>query len=279
MPHVEKRKRMDYHLAGNVAVITGGGGAIGGAIAAALAEHGAAIAIWDINPTAAGLKAAEINSAGGTAIGLECDVTAKTSIESAFAATLKEFSTVNFLVNSAGGSNKATTTSTELPFPDLHVDDMAHVFMQNYMGTVMTSQLAAKQFIKNKSGVIVNISSIAGILPLSRAISYSDAKAAVNSFTRWLAVHMAQNYSVNVRVNAIAPGFILTDQNRFLLVDEKSGDLTERGRQIFRSVPMARFGKVKEVADAALWLLSERASFITGAVIPVDGGYTAFSGV
>jgi len=279
MPHVEKRKRMDYHLAGNVAVITGGGGAIGGAIAAALAEHGAAIAIWDINPTAAELKAAEINSAGGTAIGLECDVTAKTSIESAFAATLKEFSTVNFLVNSAGGSNKATTTSTELPFPDLHVDDMAHVFMQNYMGTVMTSQLAAKQFIKNKSGVIVNISSIAGILPLSRAISYSDAKAAVNSFTRWLAVHMAQNYSVNIRVNAIAPGFILTDQNRFLLVDEKSGDLTERGRQIFRSVPMARFGKVKEVADAALWLLSERASFITGAVIPVDGGYTAFSGV
>jgi NAD(P)-dependent dehydrogenase (short-subunit alcohol dehydrogenase family) len=270
---------INYHLAGNVAVVTGGGGAIGGAIAAALAEQGVSIAIWDLDPSTAEKKAAEINSNGGTAIGLECDVTAKVSIESAFAATLKEFSTVNFLVNSAGGSNKSTTTSTELPFADLQVDDMAHVFLQNYMGTVMSSQLAAKQFIKNKAGVILNISSIAGILPLTRALSYSDAKAAVNSFTRWLAVHMAQNCSANIRVNAIAPGFILTNQNRFLLVDEKSGELTERGRQIFRSVPMARFGKVEEVADAALWLLSERASFITGAVIPVDGGYTAFSGV
>jgi len=156
---------------------------------------------------------------------------------------------------------------------------MVHVFLQNYMGTVISSQLVAKQFIKNKSGVILNISSIAGILPLTRALSYSDAKAAVNSFTRWLAVHMAQNYSVNIRVNAIAPGFILTNQNRFLLIDEKSGELTERGRQIFRSVPMARFGEVQEVAHVALWLLSDQASFITGAVIPVDGGYTAFSGV
>jgi NAD(P)-dependent dehydrogenase (short-subunit alcohol dehydrogenase family) len=156
---------------------------------------------------------------------------------------------------------------------------MTQVFQQNYMGTVVSSQLVAKEFIKNNSGVIINISSIAGILPLTRAITYSDAKAAVNSFTRWLAVHMAQNYSVNIRVNAIAPGFILTNQNRFLLMDEQSGELTERGRQIFQSVPMARFGKVEEIADAVLWLLSEKASFITGAVIPVDGGYTAFSGV
>lgn len=270
---------MDYNLAGNVAVITGGGGAIGGAIAAALAEQGVSIGIWDIDRSAAELKAGEINSAGGTAIGLKCDVTAKSSIESAFEATLAEFSTVTFLINSAGGSNKATTTSTELPFSDLQVDDMTRVFLQNYMGTVMASQILAKQFIKNNSGVILNISSIAGVLPLTRAVSYSDAKAAVNSFTRWLAVHMAQNYSANIRVNAIAPGFILTNQNRFLLVDEKSGELTERGQQIFRSVPMARFGEVREVADAAIWLLSARASFITGAVIPVDGGYTAFSGV
>ena len=225
------------------------------------------------------MKAAEINSAGGAAIGLKCDITTKASIASAFEATLKKFSTVNFLINSAGGSDKSTTTSTELLFSDLQVDDMVHVFLQNYMGTVISSQLVAKQFIKNKSGVILNISSIAGILPLTRALSYSDAKAAVNSFTRWLAVHMAQNYSVNIRVNAIAPGFILTNQNRFLLVDGETGELTERGRQIFRSVPMARFGEVQEVAHVALWLLSDQASFITGAVIPVDGGYTAFSGV
>lgn len=270
---------INYHLAGNAAVVTGGGGAIGGAIAVALADQGVSIAIWDLDLSAAELKAAEINSTGGTAIGLECDFTAKASIESAFSMTLKKFSTVNFLVNSAGGSNKATTTSTKLPFANLQVDDLNHVFLQNYMVTVMSSQIAAKQFINNNTGVILNISSITGILPLIRALSYSVAKAAVNSFTRWLAVHMAQNYSVNIRVNAIAPGFILTNQNRFLLIDEKTGELTERGQQIFRSVPMARFGKVQEVADAALWLLSEQASFITGAVIPVDGGYTAFSGV
>ncbi|UCD82386.1 MAG: SDR family oxidoreductase [Desulfobacterales bacterium] len=271
--------KINYHLAGNVAIVTGGGGAIGGAISAALAEQGVSIAIWDIDQDAADLKAAEINSAGGAAIGLKCDVTAKESLESAFLLTLKEFSTVNFLINCAGGGNKSATTSPDLPFFDLQVDDMVHVFLQNYMGTVISSQLAAKQFVKNNSGVILNISSIAGILPLTRALSYSDAKAAVNSFTKWLAVHMAQNYSVNIRVNAIAPGFILTNQNRFLLIDENTGELTERGRQIFRSVPMARFGNIEEVADAALWLLSERASFITGAVIPVDGGYTAFSGV
>jgi NAD(P)-dependent dehydrogenase (short-subunit alcohol dehydrogenase family) len=271
--------RIDYHLAGNVAVVTGGGGAIGGAIAVALAEQGVSVAIWDLNLSAAELKAVEIRDAGGTAVALKCDVTVKTSIESAFQETVKEFTTVNFLVNSAGGGSKSTTTSTELPFSDLQVKDMVHVFLQNYMGTVVSSQFLAKQFIKNKSGVILNISSIAGILPLTRALSYSDAKAAVNSFTRWLAVHMAQNYSVNIRVNAIAPGFILTNQNRFLLFDDTTGELTERGRQIFRTVPMARFGKVREIADAALWLLSDKASFITGAVIPVDGGYTAFSGV
>ena len=270
---------MDYQLKGNVAVVTGGGGAIGGTIAAALAGQGVTVAIWDIDLSAAETKAVEINSAGGTAIGLKCDVTAKESIETAFDTTIKEFTTIAYLINCAGGSNKLTTTSSDLSFDDLQVDDMSQVFQQNYMGTVICSQLAAKEFIKNKFGVIINISSIAGILPLTRAISYSDAKAAVNSFTRWLAVHMAQNYSVNIRVNAIAPGFILTNQNRFLLVDETSGKLTERGQQIFCSVPMARFGKVEEVADAALWLLSEKAGFITGAVIPVDGGYTAFSGV
>jgi NAD(P)-dependent dehydrogenase (short-subunit alcohol dehydrogenase family) len=270
---------MAYQFSGKVAVVTGGGGAIGGEIAAALARRGIAVAIWDINSAAAERTADEIISNGGAAIGLACDITAEISLSAAFDATLKEFSTVNYLINSAGGSNKSTTTSTELPFSDLRVDDMAHVFLQNYMGTVVASQLVAQQFIKHKSGVILNISSIAGILPLTRALSYSDAKAAVNSFTRWLAVHMAQNYSANIRVNAIAPGFILTNQNRFLLVDENSGELTERGRQIFRSVPMARFGKVAEVAAAALWLLSDQASFVTGAVIPVDGGYTAFSGV
>jgi NAD(P)-dependent dehydrogenase (short-subunit alcohol dehydrogenase family) len=270
---------IDYQMAGNIAVVTGGGGAIGGAVAASLAQQGVSVAIWDIQLPAAELRAAEIKAAGGAAIGLKCDVTVKASVETAFQETLEAFSTVNFLINCAGGSSKLTTTSTELPFFNLQFDDMVHVLLLNYMGTVVSSQFLAKEFVKNNSGVILNISSIAGILPLSRALTYSDAKAAVNSFTKWLAVHMAQNYSVNIRVNAIAPGFILTDQNRFLLIDETTGELTERGRQIFRTVPMARFGEVREIAGTALWLLSDHASFVTGAVIPVDGGYTAFSGV
>lgn len=266
-------------ISGNVAVITGGGGAIGGEIARTLARRNVSVAIWDIDQRAAERKAADINASGGIAVGLHCDITRKSAIAAALDETLKRFPTVHYLVNSAGGSNKATTTSPDLPFEDIDVDAMVQVFSQNYLGTVAASQLVAREFIRNNAGSIVNISSIAGILPLTRAVSYSDAKAAVNSFTKWLAVHMAQHYSTRIRINAVAPGFILTRQNRFLLVDEKTGELTERGQQIFHSVPMGRFGTLQEIADAVQWLLSDKASFITGAVIPVDGGYTAFSGV
>jgi len=156
---------------------------------------------------------------------------------------------------------------------------MKAVLSLNYLSAVIPSQVVGRIFAEKKSGVIINISSIAGILPLTRAISYSDGKAATNSFTRWLAVHMAQEYSPNIRVNAIAPGFMLTEQNRFLLVDEKTGEITERGQQILKNVPMGCYGNPHEVVGAALWLVSDMASFVTGAVIPIDGGYSAFSGV
>lgn len=270
---------MDYHLTGKVAVVTGGGGAICGEIAKALAIEGVSVAIWDLEKDKAEDKAGQIRAGGGIALAVECDVTKRDSVAAAVQTTLQAYSTIDLLVNGAGGGLKNATTSSEKSFFDILPEDMAAGFALNYMSAVFPSQCIGRIFTEKKSGVILNITSIAGILPLTRAISYSDAKAAANSFTKWLAVHMAQNYSVNIRVNAIAPGFILTDQNRFLLIDEKTGELTERGRQIFRSVPMARFGKVQEIADAALWLLSDQASFVTGAVIPVDGGYTAFSGV
>jgi len=270
---------MDYKLKGKIAVVTGGGGAICGEIAKALAAEGTHVAIWDLNKRAAELRAEEIIAAGGNALGVECDVTSPGSVEDALRMTVDRYATVDMLVNGAGGSLKATTTSEEKPFFDLRAEDMVSAFGLNYLSEVIPSQAVGRIFAQSKSGVILNITSIAGILPLTRAMSYSDAKAAGNSFTKWLAVHMAQNYSKKIRVNAIAPGFILTQQNRFLLIDEATGEMTERGQQIVKTVPMARYGLPEEIVGAALWLLSDQSQFVTGAVIPVDGGFSAYSGV
>jgi len=270
---------MDYKLKGKIAVVTGGGGAICGEISKALANEGTHVAIWDLNKRAAESRAEEIIAAGGNALGVECDVTNPESVEAAVHLTVNRYATVDMLVNGAGGSLKATTTSEEKLFFDLRADDMVSAFGLNYLSEVVPSQAVGRIFAQKKSGVILNITSIAGILPLTRAISYSDAKAAANSFTKWLAVHMAHHYSREIRVNAIAPGFILTQQNRFLLIDEVTGEVTERGQQILKTVPLARYGLPEEIVGAALWLLSGQSKFVTGAVIPVDGGFSAYAGV
>ena len=271
--------QLDYQLAGKIAVITGGGGAICGEIASALAGESVSIAIWDLSKDNAEIKADEIRSTGGKALTVECDVTNPGSVTAALQMTLQEFPTVDLLVNGAGGGLKNATTSPEKSFFDILPEDMMTGFYLNYLSAVIPSQCIGEIFAQKKTGIILNITSIAGILPLTRSISYSNAKAAANSFTRWLAVHMARTYSDKIRVNAIAPGFMLTEQNRFLLIDDATGEMTERGRQILKSVPMGRYGKPKEIAGAALWLLSEQSTFVTGALINVDGGYTAFSGV
>lgn len=269
-----------YNFEGKVAVVTGAGGAICGEIAKVFAQEGIKVAIWDISFYSAQQKAKEIRSeGGGVAIAIECDVVDRAKVETATQNTLAEFGTIDILVNGAGGSRKETTTSPQLEFFELSTQDMMDVIALNYMSAVIPSQVVGRIFVEKKRGVILNISSIAGILPLTRAISYSNAKAATNSFTQWLAVHMAQNYSPNIRVNAIAPGTMLTEQNRFLLVDQQTGQMTERGRQILQQCPMGRYGKPEEVVGAALWLVSDHASFVTGAIIPVDGGFTAFCGV
>lgn len=270
---------MNYRLSGKVAVITGAGGVICGEIARAYAGQGISVAIWDISLDAAQRMAEEIRSSGGNAMAIECDASEKRSVAFALKETVAEYGTVDILVNGAGGSRRETTTSQELTFFDIAPQEMKAVLSLNYLSMVIPSQAVGRIFAEKGSGVILNISSIAGILPLTRAISYSDGKAAANSFTRWLAVHMAQEYSPNIRVNAIAPGFIVTEQNRFLLIKEKTQEMTERGKQIIKNVPAARYGKPEEIVGAALWLVSDSASFVTGAVIPIDGGYSAFSGV
>ncbi|MBA7525817.1 putative oxidoreductase UxuB [subsurface metagenome] len=215
----------------------------------------------------------------GKVLTVECNVLNKKNVDRALENTLKRFGTVDILINGAGGSKKEATTSPELEFFDIDPGSLNDVMKLNYLSAVIPSQAVGRIFAKRKSGVILNISSIAGIQPLTRAIAYSNGKAATNNFTQWLAVHMAKNFSSKIRVNAIAPGFILTEQNRFLLIDEKTQKFTERGKQIINFVPMKRLGNPNEIVGAALWLVSDSATFVTGAVVPVDGGFTAFSGV
>jgi len=270
---------MNYDLEGRVAVVTGGGGVICGEIAKAFAREGAKVAIWDISLPMAQKKADEIRAKKGAALAIECNVVDRGAVEAATKETLATYETVDILVNGAGGGRKEACTSDQLEFFDLAPESMMDVMALNYMSAVIPSQVIGRIFAKKKSGVILNISSIAGISPVTRQISYSNGKAATNNFTQWLAVHMAQNYSSSIRVNAIAPGFVLTTQNRFLLIDEKTGNMTPRGQQIVDNCPMGRYGEPTEIAGAALWLVSDYSSFVTGAVIPVDGGFTAFCGV
>ena len=270
---------MKLNLAGKVSVVTGGGGAICGSIASAFATEDLCVAIWDISGEAAESKAGELRKSGYRAVSVECDATKRDDVQVALEKTLSEFGTIDVLVNGAGGSRAESTTSDEVAFFDLDAGEMNKTMDLNYLSVVVPSQSVGRVFAEKDTGVIINITSIAGMLPLSRAVSYSNGKAASNSFTRWLAVHMARNYSPRIRVNAIAPGFVLTEQNKFLLNDPKTGRLTERAKTILGLVPMARFGEPREICGTALFLASDASSFVTGAVIPVDGGFSADPGV
>jgi NAD(P)-dependent dehydrogenase (short-subunit alcohol dehydrogenase family) len=199
-------------------------------------------------------------------------------LERAADETVKAFGRVDFLINGAGGNHPKATTSAEVPFFELPEDAVRFVFDLNFMGTFLASQVFGRVMAERKEGVILNIASMNALRPLTRIPAYSAAKAAVANFTQWLAVHMAQEYSPKIRVVSIAPGFFLTEQNRFLLLDER-GELTERGKKIIDHTPMGRFGAPEDLIGAVVWLLSPAASFVTGVVIPIDGGFSAYSGV
>ncbi len=268
-----------FDVSGKVIAITGGGGILCGTMARALAEGGAKVAILDLIEIAAAKVAKEIRSAGGTALPVQCNVLEKISIEQAKDKVLAEFGRIDALINGAGGNKKEATTSPDMPFFDLPPEAIRFVFDLNFLGTLLPSQVFGKELARQGTGAILNISSMNAIRPLTKIPAYSAAKAAVSNFTQWLAVHICQNYSKEIRVNAIAPGFFLTEQNRFLLTDEKTGALTPRGKTVTEHTPMGRFGQPQELVGTVLWLLSDAAKFVTGTVIPVDGGFSAFSGV
>jgi len=272
-------RELDVDLRGEVIAITGGGGVLCGTMAEALAARGAAVAVLDIVEEAARRRADAIRQAGGRAVAVQCDVLDRTSLEQAASRVQEELGPVTALINGAGGNKAEATTGPDKEFFDLPADAVRWVFELNFLGVFLPSQVFARVMVENGRGNIINISSMNALRPLTKIPAYSAAKAAVSNFTQWLAVHMSRNYQNKVRVNAIAPGFFLTQQNRFLLIDEQSGELTPRGRVIREHTPMGRFGEPQELVGTVLWLLSDDSRFVHGVVVPVDGGFSAFSGV
>jgi NAD(P)-dependent dehydrogenase (short-subunit alcohol dehydrogenase family) len=268
-----------FDLKGKTAVITGGGGVLCSTLAKTLAAMGVSVAVLDISQVAAEKVATEITNAGGKALGLTCNVLDKESIHQAAVAIEKTFGRVDYLINGAGGNKAKATTGTDLSFFDLPADAIHDVLGLNFLGTLLPSQVFGKIMAGQGEGVIINISSMNSFRPLTRIPAYSAAKAAVSNFTQWLAVHMAQEYSPKIRVNAIAPGFFLTEQNRFLMKIADTEELTERGKKIMAHTPLGRFGTPEDLVSTLTWLLAPSSGFVTGIVVPVDGGFSAFSGI
>ncbi len=271
-----------------VCVITGGSGAIGSELAKGLAEVGVKVAILARSKEKANKVIEEINnSSGANSIAVSADVTDKISLVNAKKDILENFGRIDYLINCAGGNSPLATTKEEIisdrnisslekTFFGLEIEGFKDVFDLNLIGTLLPTMIFAKEMVERKMGAILNISSMSALHPLTKIPAYSAAKSSVNNFTEWLAVHLAKT---NVRVNAIAPGFFLTEQNRFLLMDEKTNQLTERGKKIIDMTPMEKFGEVEDLVGATLFLLSDLSKFITGAILPIDGGFNVYSGV
>jgi NAD(P)-dependent dehydrogenase (short-subunit alcohol dehydrogenase family) len=267
-----------FSLEGKVAVVTGGTGVLGGAIAQGLAAAGAKVAILGRRAERAAEVAQEINDAGGTAMPLPADVLNKQELAAARQDLLDAWGTVDILINAAGGGVPEAIVFGDRTFFDLTREAFDQVVALNLTGSVLPSQVFGEIMAYNHSGSIINISSMTSQRPLTRVIGYNAAKAAIDNYTKWLAVEFAHKYGPGLRVNAIAPGFFLGDQNRALLINQ-DGSLTERGQLIVDHTPMSRFGEPDELIGAAVWLCSEGARFVTGIVVPVDGGFMAFGGV
>src|SRR6266487_5519810 len=261
------------------AVITGGSGQLGRAMAQCLAEQGVKVAILSLHAETSEKVAEMIRAEGGQAIGVACNVLDRAALERTRELVTSIYGPIDILINAAGGNHPHATASKEVPFFDLDVQAVSDVFSTNFTGTFQSCQVFGRGMAEQGQGCIVNITSMSALRPLTRIPAYSAAKAAVANFTQWLAVHMAQEYSVQIRVNAIAPGFFLTEQNRFLMIDAASGQPTPRGAAILHQTPMARLGEPEDLVGTLLWLVGPASSFVTGIVVPVDGGFSAYSGV
>jgi NAD(P)-dependent dehydrogenase (short-subunit alcohol dehydrogenase family) len=266
-----------FDFSGRVAVVTGGTGVLGRAIADGFRRSGARVAVLARNPESVRETAGQLGT-GDEAVGVAADVRSSEQLLSAARTVLDRWGALDVLVNAAGGNRPDATVSPGGSFFDLSPDAIRDVVDLNLMGTLMPIQVLGRSMAESGHGAIVNISSMASARPLSRVVGYGAAKAAVDNATRWLADHIARSFGPGVRVNAVAPGFILGEQNRDLLVDP-GGTPTDRARRIVEATPMDRLGEAEDVVGPVLWLASEASRFVTGAVIPVDGGFSAVSGL
>jgi NAD(P)-dependent dehydrogenase (short-subunit alcohol dehydrogenase family) len=276
------------NLKGKVCAITGGGGVIGNAIAECLSAVGIKVAVLDLIKESAVKTAKNLKEKTKTpAIGVVANVLDKESLIKAKEEINKKFGKIDILINCAGGNSPKATTQVEFmekenlnelekTFYGLSIEGFQKVFDLNFLGTLLPTLVLTKDMIENNGGVVLNVSSMNSFRPLTKIPAYSAAKASINNFTEWLAVHLAK---MNIRVNAIAPGFFLTNQNRFLLIDEKTGNLTSRGNKIIAATPMGKFGEPEDLQGTVLYLLSDLSKFVTGVVIPIDGGFNVYSGV
>ena len=265
-------------LKGKAAVITGGGGVLCSQIAECLAAEGVRVVLIDIAEDKASKTLNVIKAMGADGLAIKASVISKGELEAAATQVLLTFGRVDFLINGAGGNHPRATTTEGVSFFDLPEDAVRFVFDLNFFGTFLACQVFGRIMAEQKEGVILNIASMSSFRPLTKVPAYSAAKAAIANFTQWLAVYMAQECSPKIRVVAIAPGFFVTEQNRYLLLDDK-GALTERGYRIITHTPMGRFGDPRDLCGVVKWLLSEGAAFVTGVIVPIDGGFSAFSGV
>jgi NAD(P)-dependent dehydrogenase (short-subunit alcohol dehydrogenase family) len=268
-----------YDFSGKVAVITGGTGVLLSHAVRTLGEQGAILILLSTSADRAQACADELAAEGIQAVPYQADVLDKPRLDQVAAEVMDRFGRIDILLNGAGGNRPGATVTPQQPFFDLSDEAVRQVFELNFTGALYCSQAFGKPMAEQGRGVMLNVASMVSIRPLTRVIAYSAAKAALTNFTQWLAVHLATTYGAGLRVNAIAPGFLLGEQNRALLVDPATGELTPRGAQIIAHTPLGRFGKPEEMTGAILWLLSEASAFVTGVVLPLDGGYAAFGGV
>ena len=269
-----------FDLTGKIAVVTGATGVLCSAMCHGLAEAGATIVAIARNQNKITELTSALEAKGTSALGISADVLNKTDVQAATQQIIDTYGRIDILINGAGGNRSdATTMPGERTFFDLPQEALQWVFDLNFTGSVIVSQVIGEVMAHQGSGVILNVSSMAAWQPMTRVIAYAAAKAAINNFTHWLAVYMATIHSTDIRVNAIAPGFFLGEQNRYLLIDKDTGNLTQRGQQIIDHTPMNRFGKPEDLIGTVLYLVSDASRFVTGIVVPVDGGFMAYKGV
>lgn len=267
-----------FNLKDKVAVLTGGGGILAGEMARGFLNAGAKIVLLDINEKNLTTKIESFGELKENAAGFTCNVLDEQSLNSVYEKIIELHGKIDILINAAGGNMPGATIGVDQNIFDLKMEDFKKVTDLNLNGTVLPTMVFGKAMEKQKAGAIINISSMASTQAITRVVGYSAAKAAIDNFTKWMAMEMAHKFGNGIRVNAIAPGFLLTDQNRTLLTNE-DGSLTDRGHTIIDMTPFARFGQPEELIGAALWLASDAAKFVTGVIVPVDGGFSSFSGV